>query len=131
MAQRDGDQVEEMDHQSSEVGRSVYDIMSSSLQAVQHEASQLAKCKNQSAGEPVASELEASLRLVRLNLQTAAKNVRDARQDTTKKGLNAGRLLELIETNLECLGKVMTRKGHLVSSPPIVSTAKDFQRCSN
>jgi len=86
MSQRDGDQVEEMDHQSREVGRSAFNIMSRTLQTVQHEASQLAKRKNETAGDPAASELEASLRLVRSNLQTAAKNVKDARQTPPRKG---------------------------------------------
>lgn len=115
--------------QSSQGGPLPWDVtlgrLSESLQAPpQSAAEQTQKRKNGTSGDPVVSELEASLQLVRSNLQTALRNIRDARSDPTNKGLNAGRMLELMETSLECLSKVLTRKGHLVTSPPTSPVSK-------
>jgi len=101
------------------------DRLSESLQGpLQPTAKQIQKRKNWTSGNPVVSEMEASLQLVRSNLPTALRNVRDARSDPNSKALNADRMLELIETSLECLSKVLTRRGHLVTSPPTSPVSK-------
>jgi len=106
----------ESSHESRPLSpRSAHELTSSALQATQESAAgQPTKRKNEISGDSDASKLEATLQLVRSNLQTALRSVKDAKS-VPGKGIHAGRMLELIESSLDRLGKVLTKKGHLVS----------------